>query len=91
MRDDELDRTLDGFARYDLTGKLGEDLRLAQRDDTFRDAVEILLTDAKLMEMKPTFIEKAKRWIDSRDNTETNQSKGCENHAFSHNTETSGH
>ena len=45
-----------------------EDLRLAQRDDAFRDAVEILLTDAKLVEMKPIFVEKAQRWLDSRDN-----------------------
>jgi hypothetical protein len=45
-----------------------EELRLAQRDDDFWDAVEILLKDAKLVEMKPIFVEKAKRWLDSRDN-----------------------
>ena len=45
-----------------------EELRLAQRDDDFRDAVEILLKDAKLVEMKPIFVERAKRWLDSRDN-----------------------
>ena len=28
-KDDELDRSFDGFAKYDLTGKLGEDSRPA--------------------------------------------------------------
>ena len=47
-----------------------EELRLAQRDDDFRDAVEILLKDAKLVEMKPIFVERAKPWLGSRDNAE---------------------
>jgi len=34
-KDDELDRTLDGFAKYDLTGKLGEDSRPAPRSLSF--------------------------------------------------------
>ena len=43
-------------------------LGLARRDDAFHEAVEILLTDAKLVEMKPVFVEKAQHWVDSRDN-----------------------